>query len=140
MKLVCASVCRGCSVPSSHAADEPTDAEREHGCRVWAFFDRLSDIILSVDCAAAQRAGRVCRRVFGLPVELLRRAGDLVDDAFSLRACIAGDATEALLRLPAEISCRADDAIFVHVSTSLRICYERWFRRAGRRLVCRQRR
>src|SRR5262245_38529758 len=62
---------------------------------------------------------------FGLPVELLRRAGDLVDDAFSLRACIAGDATEALLRLSAEISCRADDAIFVHGSTSLRICYER---------------
>jgi hypothetical protein len=36
-----------------------------------------------------------------LPVELLRRPGDLVDDAFSLRASIAGDAAETFLRLAA---------------------------------------
>ena len=74
----------GSSIPPSHAADDPADAERHECRRVGTRLDGVADIVLRIASAAANRPRGIGGGVFCLTVEVLRRSRRLVEDALDL--------------------------------------------------------
>src|SRR4029453_4490851 len=74
----------------------------------------MAEKVLGIHGAPTDRLGGIRRGVFRLTIQILRRSGRLVEGALDLGFRVAGETANTFLRLAAEISCGAGDAISIH--------------------------
>src|SRR5262249_14195325 len=106
------------SVPSSkrpmQPSEQPADAKRNCDGGIGLLFNGVAQQAFERRSCVAGGSGHVGGTVSRPAVDVLRRAFDLVGDAFSLGLCVARGPSKALLRLAAEIASGTADQILIH--------------------------